>query len=399
MPPKSSRTLTETDFQYVLDVCRSAVASNNEIARHHVERFIAYLEGEGEQKKAADLRRLLQRASKSAPLVPSPLKRSRAPIEGEALTKMVKGPVDKETATPLADIIWAEDLPPTAPVLPRELQQLVANFVKEWHHADALEAVGVAPTRSILIYGAPGTGKTHLAMWMAAQLGLPVVVARLDGMISSFLGTTSRNIGSLFDFAERYQCVLLLDEFDAVAKLRDDPHEMGEIKRVVNTILQRLDARRDAGLTIGITNHEQLLDPAVWRRFQVQIRMPSPTLEGRLTIIRRYLAPYQLVAAEESFLGWLCENMTGADIESLIQSFKRLKVITSSDNLPLIELSRLLVDMHPDRVDETQKRVLASLDGTAAKALAATPGVDNDIQSLAVIFGKSRSTLKRWLDS
>src|SRR5207247_10685382 len=104
------------------------------------------------------------------------------------------------------------------------------------------------------------TGKTRLARWMAAQLELPILLARMDGLVSSFLGTTARNIGNLFGFANRYRCLLLLDEFDALAKLRDDPQEVGEIKRVVNALLQNLDARSDLGLTIGITNHPKLLD-------------------------------------------------------------------------------------------------------------------------------------------
>ena len=142
----------------------------------------------------------------------------------------------------------------------------------EWAKVDALRAMGVEPSRSCLLYGPPGTGKTLTALMLARRLGLPVVNARIDGLVSSFLGTTARNIANLFDFANRYRCVLLLDEFDALAKMKDDPHELGEIKRVVNTLLQNLDARKGIGLTIAITNHEGLLDTAVWRRFENHIR-------------------------------------------------------------------------------------------------------------------------------
>lgn len=398
MPKKTTKQVIDEQFEYVIDVCRAAIHSGDEIPKHHVQRFLEFLVSTGEVEKAAGIRRLLDTASRTVTATAKRLTRSRFNVPGEGLTRAVRPPVDKETAAPLADILWPEDLPGAPPILPKELQQLLENFIKEWDHADALKLVGVSPTRSALIYGAPGTGKTHLALWIAKQLHLPVVVARLDGMISSFLGTTSRNIGNLFDFVERYQCVLLLDEFDAVAKLRDDPHEMGEIKRVVNTILQRLDLRRETGVTIGITNHEQLLDPAVWRRFQIQIRMPNPTLEGRISILRRYLKPFDLGEPEEKFLAWVCGDMTGADIESLVQSFKRLKVISSERELTLIDLCRLTVDMHPDRVDESRRKILAMGDASAAKAIASSPEADGDVQSLGVVFGKSRSTIRRWLE-
>ena len=99
-------------------------------------------------------------------------------------------------------------------------------------------------------------------------------------------------------------CVLFLDEFDAIAKLRDDPQEVGEVKRIVNTLLQNLDGRDEIGFTIGVTNHEQLLDPAIWRRFDVQIEIPKPSELIIPSLLTRFLEPLKYSEAETSFLSW-----------------------------------------------------------------------------------------------
>ncbi|MFM7459509.1 MAG: AAA family ATPase, partial [Burkholderiales bacterium] len=204
---------------------------------------------------------------------------------GEVLTRNTPLPIDKETARPLADVIFPDEMPAVAPHFEEPLATAARALAQEWRSASALLEMQVEPARTCLIYGPPGTGKTTLALWLSGQLGLPAVVARLDGLISSFLGTTARNVGNLFAFASRYRCVLILDEFDAVAKVRDDPHEVGEIKRVVNALLQNMDIRRGNGLTIAVTNHEALLDPAIWRRFEIQLCVPRPGYAGRLAIL------------------------------------------------------------------------------------------------------------------
>src|SRR6185503_3282947 len=193
-------------------------------------------------------------------------------------------------------------------ILTEELESALEALLREWDDDERLRSMGISPTHSCLIFGAPGTGKTLMSMHLAAKLGLPVVLARLDGLMSSFLGTTARNIGTLFEFANRYRCILLLDEFDALAKLRDDPQEVGEIKRVVNTLLQNVDKRTAIGFSIAITNHETLLDPAVWRRFEVRIRVPVPAEQEREKILQQYLQPLPTNPAEIRFLSWVTDG-------------------------------------------------------------------------------------------
>jgi SpoVK/Ycf46/Vps4 family AAA+-type ATPase len=220
--------------------------------RKQVERLRDALLKDGDRNSASALTSLLTAAERTKEIAPSKLSRSRVQMAGEALIRSTPLPVDRETSAPLAEVIFPGDTPASRPIFDETVSEAIGTIVEEWVNVDALSAIDIRPSKTCLIYGAPGTGKTRLAIWMAKELDLPVVLVKLDGLMSSFLGTTSRNIGNLFQFVNRHRCVLLLDEFDAIAKLRDDPQEVGEIKRVVNALLQNLDTRRDVGLTIGI---------------------------------------------------------------------------------------------------------------------------------------------------
>jgi ATP-dependent 26S proteasome regulatory subunit len=119
--------------------------------------------------------------------------------------------------------MFPADIEPAAPLFNATVSQAIVTIIDEWANFDALSEIDIRPSKTCLIYGAPGTGKTRLALWVAHQLDLPVVLVKLDGLVSSFLGTTSRNIGNLFTFANRYRCVLLLDEFDAIVRIPTKP--------------------------------------------------------------------------------------------------------------------------------------------------------------------------------
>jgi AAA+ superfamily predicted ATPase len=207
------------------------------------------------------------------------------------------------------------------------LTSAIEDLLREWERADELSRIGVRPNTRCLIYGPPGVGKTKLAHYLAKRLSLPCVEARLDGLVSSFLGTTARNIGALFDFANRYRCVLFLDEFDAIAKARDDAQEVGEIKRVVNTLLQSIDRRNGKGFTLAATNHEHMLDSAVWRRFDARIHIPLPDDETRARLLDNFVRPLSLQETERKFLLWATEGMSGADLEALVAAGKRFIVL------------------------------------------------------------------------
>ena len=152
------------------------------------------------------------------------------------------------------------------------------ELVEEQQRKDLLRSYGVEPRHRVLLSGPPGNGKTSLAEAIATELVVPLFVVRYEAVIGSFLGETSGRLKRLFDFVRTHQCVLFFDEFDTLGKERGDTHETGEIKRVVSSLLLQIDALPSHVVVVTATNHAELLDRAVWRRFQLRLAVPAPTV-------------------------------------------------------------------------------------------------------------------------
>ncbi|HRB83458.1 AAA family ATPase [Acinetobacter johnsonii] len=165
----------------------------------------------------------------------------------------------------------------SAPILSESIESKLFQVIKERSLIEKLLELGLAPTKTILFEGPPGVGKTMSARWLANKLELPLIVLDLATVISSYLGKTGSNIRSVLDYASSFPCVMLLDEFDAIAKRRDDERELGELKRLVTVLLQTLDDWPESSILIAATNHSELLDPAIWRRFDLQLKFSNPT--------------------------------------------------------------------------------------------------------------------------
>jgi AAA+ superfamily predicted ATPase len=161
-------------------------------------------------------------------------------------------------------------------VLPLPAAAEGRQLIEEHLRADVLRAHGYEPRNRVLLSGPPGNGKTSFAEAIAEALSLPMLVVRYDALVGSFLGETNSRLRALFDYARTQHCVLFFDEFDSIGKERGDTHETGEIKRVVSFLLMQIDQLPSYVLTVAATNHAELLDRAVWRRFQVRISFPAP---------------------------------------------------------------------------------------------------------------------------
>lgn len=370
--------------------------SPNEAIRGHVDRLIKALQKEGSADQVKALEKLLVTGRAAAEMTPTRVVLSRAALSGETLTPSVSPPMDKETGAPLAEIIHLAAAQVAGPVFNKELTTGVEALLEEWRHVDALKSEGVSPALTTMLFGAPGTGKTMLAYYIAGQLGLPLIVARLDGLISSYLGTTARNISNLFAFANRYKCILLLDEFDAVAKLRDDPHELGEVKRVVNTLLQCIDTRAKTGFTIAITNHESLLDPAVWRRFDIRIHVPKPDFNARFGIAKTNFGHSENDEPYVKFIAWVTDNQSGSDIEKLSDFIKRQRVL-KKETFSVFEAVKQYIKLSASEM-ETRNRVLTQGEqDELVMALADDKLMPFSQEQLASLLNCTQSTISRML--
>jgi len=309
------------DKAYLLDLIKIVEGAAN--ADHgkvmaYARQLSDRLEADGEAEAAKRLKKILGGGKVSM------LGLARA--NGTAAAPL---PVDAESRLTTAD---EERLRPgdVEVFLPHDVEKAVRQFMAFYRGADRLVADGVGISPTMLIYGPPGCGKTQLARYIAAELGLPLITARADGLISSYLGSTAKNIRLLFEHAESRPCVLFLDEFDALAKMRDDGRELGELKRVVISLLQNIDALGRENVLLAATNHEHLLDPAIWRRFAYKIHLTEPGAGAREAMARRFLGRF----ADEDLVGVLVamtEGLSGAQLRLIADECVRAAILADRE--------------------------------------------------------------------
>lgn len=273
------------------------------------------LEKAGETATAVRLRKLLEETDQQL-----------RPADFRAAPSV---PVDTETRFPLIEKVDQKKSNDIL-ILTQEQQDLVSEFISIAKSQGRLESEGIPVQTSLLIYGPPGCGKSSLATYIAKELQLPLYLARIDGLISSFLGNTAKNIRAVFEFVSKGPCVLLLDEFDAIAKIRDDKQELGELKRVVNSFLQNLDSLGSENIIIAATNHQQLLDPAVWRRFSYTLSLSFPNEDQREKIWDIYLRPHGFTPHDLELFTDLSDGFSGAEIREVCTRLKRQSVVHST---------------------------------------------------------------------
>jgi len=225
-------------------------------------------------------------------------------------------PKDKDTGLSLLNV-QRFDLTWDRIVLSEKIVDILQEIVLENRKQDILVAYNLKPKNKLLFCGPPGCGKTQTAKILSSALGLPLVYVNLTAVFSSYLGQTATNLQKIFTYIENGEWVVLFDEFDAIARDRDNLNEHGEVKRLVNSLLQLIDNATNQSIFVAATNHEKLLDSAVWRRFDEVIFFDNPTVELRTALLNRYLSAIRYTAIDLSSFAARLENATGADIERI----------------------------------------------------------------------------------
>lgn len=214
-------------------------------------------------------------------------------------------------------------------LLPDLVARACFELVEEHNRAELLQAHNLEPRNRVLLVGPPGNGKTSLAEALSYELGSPMFVVRYESIIGSYLGETAVRLAKLFAQARTQRCVLFFDEFDVIGKERGDVHETGEIKRVVSSLLLQVDQLPSHVVVVTATNHSELLDRAVWRRFQLRLDLPTPGRAQRMAWFQRFenRASFKLEHTHEHLARKLA-GLSFAELEEFAQDVLRRHVLT-----------------------------------------------------------------------
>ena len=213
-------------------------------------------------------------------------------------------------------------------VLPEQVMKMTASFVEEQFRSDILRSYGIEPRHKIMLVGEPGTGKTSFAEALSDKLMMPLYMVRYDALIGSYLGETAMRLRQLFDFVSTRKCLLFFDEFDTIGKERGDAQELGEIKRVVSSLLLMTDSLPSYTIVLGASNHAELLDRAVWRRFQIRLELPMPGTKEIQLFLKNFEKKYNMTFQTD--LSKLSTSLNGnnfGDIENFALSVMRRYIL------------------------------------------------------------------------
>ncbi len=242
-------------------------------------------------------------------------------------------PRDSEKGFPLLEVKQYDDSFENL-IVSEGIQNQLDQIIKEFKDADILATYNLSYKKRVLLCGKPGTGKTYTARVVSTLLNIPLVYIRFDSVISSYLGETASNLRKIFDYIEQGTWIVLFDEFDIIGKNRDDIHEHGEIKRVVNNFLQMLDNFNGMSILFAATNHQHLLDSAIWRRFDDVLFYELPNTETRLKLFERYLKPLKRESdLNLNAVAKKSEGLSPADIKMIAQEAMKLSILDARNSL------------------------------------------------------------------
>ncbi|GAB4284080.1 MAG: ATP-binding protein [Oscillatoriaceae cyanobacterium] len=298
-----------------------------------------------EEERSKNHLLLAKDLEKSLQITPAPAKAASNSWRHQSYPEVPKA---RDTGLPLItvkpyDLTW-ENV-----ILSETNREILETVVAENRKRDILTAYNLKPRCNLLFCGPPGCGKTLTARVIAGILFLPLVSVNLAAVFSSYLGETAVNLKMIFEYLEKGEWVVLFDEFDAIAKDRNAASEHGEIKRIVNSLLQLIDGLNQNSIFIAATNHPSLLDPAIWRRFDEVILFDKPDESLRKLLLRKNLASIRHELDLEGFARHL-EGATGADIERICANAIKSVILRNEKVLKDGDLTRA-IGYYRERMD------------------------------------------------
>lgn len=233
-------------------------------------------------------------------------------------------------------------------VLGQEANAKITRVIQEHKSKDILHKHGLKAKSKLLFWGPPGCGKTLTSMFLAHELGIPIATVQISGLISSYMGDTSNHIQKVFDYATQNPVILLLDEFDSIGKSRTDAHDVGEIRRVVNSLLQAFDSfSSDKSIVIAASNHQDILDEALWRRFDDIVSFPKPSKQERENFLKKMMSGIKFEGSiNKSALEM--SNLSYAEIEKVIKETLKSKLMSNSNVITYTDLHNQLLQYKSD---------------------------------------------------
>ncbi|MDX2275599.1 MAG: ATP-binding protein [Hyphomonadaceae bacterium] len=287
----------------VLQLVKSGVAGDRDASRRVAEALVADERSKQRSALAERLEGVLKAAPRAAPVAP------REDIVG----LQIKLPDRTLDTICLSDIN----------------RVLIEEFIEEQDRSDLLRSHGMEPRHTMLLVGAPGVGKTSLAEAIATALSLPLHTVKYDTLVGSYLGETSARLRRVFDHARTNPCVLFFDEFDAIGKERGDASDVGELKRVVASLLTQIDDMPATSVAICATNHPELLDSAAWRRFELRLTLELPDAAELAGYFQRFAASLEEpLGVAPSALAEALAGASYADAEAFCDDAKRRSILS-----------------------------------------------------------------------
>lgn len=299
----------------LVSIVKAGISRDSEGLRTSVEAVVAEERKKNHHLVADRLERVLNENPVS---ITTPL---------EMNSRLPKGQNGRDVILEVTPRTRLEDL-----IVPLPVSKQVGDLIEEQNRADLLRAHGMQPRHRVLLSGPPGNGKTSVAESIAEGLALPFFVVRYDMLIGSYLGETNTRLAALFNYARTVPCVLFFDEFDSIGKERGDEHETGEIKRVVSFLLMQMDQLPSYVVTVAATNHAELLDRAVWRRFQLKLDLPMPTQSLIAEFLKRQMKRWEGKAGyQPSTIAKRLGRISFAEAEEFCDTIRRRHILSRQE--------------------------------------------------------------------